>query len=255
MAISAGPLVILPSMGDTIFRARRAEAQPFNCPGPIQLTPRFTTLKQNLVAGKESAIDDSFQRLLRELPREIDRISALGSQAIPAISFSDTTKPQLTEGFLRDLRQRGVGIIRGVIPRDTALAWSRETQEFDSQNRQARSGQPENVFWSPAQIKARAHPNVLAAQRFIMSIWTSSDPRARVTSEFPISYADRMGAHPAGGLKDGPYAHVDGGSVERWEPDGYGRAGTYGKIIQGRWEEYDPWEVSSLLIKGGKSLH
>jgi hypothetical protein len=239
-------------MGDTIFRTKRVETPPFACPGPIQLTPRFTALKESLTSGRESAITSSWQRLLRELPREIDEISDLGSQAIPTISFADTTKPQHAEHFLRDLRHRGVGVIRNVVSRETALAWSQETHEYTNQNPQARppssrDAPSQEVYWSPAQVKARAHPNLLAAQKFAMSIRKSSDPTARVTTDFPIAYADRMSVPKTDGLKGSPFARVDGGSVERWEPDGYGRAGTYNDIFRGRWEDYDPWEVCTPI--------
>jgi hypothetical protein len=83
-----------------------------------------------------------------------------------------------------------------------------------------------------------------------MSIWKSKDENARVTTGFPVSYADRMTLRKGDDFQGGPYARVDGGSVERWEPDGYGRAGTYKEIFQGQWEDYDPWEVCtpSLLM-------
>lgn len=202
-----------------------------------------------MTAGREAAVDSSWRRLLRELPEEVNLISALGSQAIPTISFTDTGKPDQAESFLGDLRKRGVGIIRNVVPKEIALSWARETDAYSRQNPQAESGrpkQPQDVYWSSSQVKARAHPNVLAAQRFVMSIWKSADPSARVTTQFPISYADRIRARNGGGIKGRPFAHVDGGSVERWEPDGYGRAGTYKDIFQGHWEDYDPWEVCAL---------
>lgn len=248
MAISAGPLPILSIMADTRSRAKKGETQPSACPGSIQLTPRFTALKESLTSGKEPAVIASWQRLLNELPEEINQVSTLGSQAIPTINFADTEKDQQSQCFLRDLRKRGVGIVRNVVPREVALAWSRETQAYTEQTSQARSAppkhaQPQDVYWSPAQVKSRAHPNILAAQRFVMNIWKSADPSARVTTNFPISYADRMRARKGIGIRGTPYAHVDGGSVERWEPDGYGRAGTYKDIFQGRWEDYDPWEV------------
>jgi len=41
--------------------------------------------------------------------------------------------------------------------------------------------------------------------------------------------------------------HIDGGSAERWEPEGYGRGTVYNDIWQGRWEDFDPWELSSRL--------
>ncbi|KAK3300233.1 uncharacterized protein B0H64DRAFT_313784 [Chaetomium fimeti] len=244
------PLPILTTMVDPFSRAKRVETHSFAYPGPIQLTPRFTALKEGLTSSKESAVSASWQRLLRCLSEEIDTVSSLGSEAIPTISFKDTTKPEQAKDFLRDLRQRGVGVIRNVIPKDAALAWSREADEYLKQsppNRPPNHPQSQDVFWSPAQVKARAHPNVLAAQKFAMSVWQSKDENARVTTGFPISYADRMVLRRGYGLEDGFCARVDGGSVERWEPDGYGRAGTYKDIFQGQWEEYDPWESSTRL--------
>lgn len=41
--------------------------------------------------------------------------------------------------------------------------------------------------------------------------------------------------------------HVDGGSVERWEEGGYGLGHVYDLVFQGKWEEYDPWEISCRL--------
>ncbi|KAL2271065.1 hypothetical protein VTJ83DRAFT_436 [Remersonia thermophila] len=217
-------------------------------PGPIQLTSRFAALKESIVAGTEAALTSSFHRLLRALPEEIDRVSALGPEAIPVMAFADAANPQHAEPFLNRLRERGVGVLRGVVPRETALAWAREAHGYASQVFPGAQPPPQDIFWSAAQVQARAHPNVLAAQKFVMSgAWRSADPRARVTTEFPITYADRMGTREATGLEASPCAHVDGGSVERWEPDGYGRAGTYKKIWQGRWEEYDPWESSTRL--------
>ncbi|EAQ93462.1 hypothetical protein CHGG_01697 [Chaetomium globosum CBS 148.51] len=246
-----GPLPILTTMVDPFSRARWGETQSFAYPGPIQLTPRFTTLKEGLTSNKETAVSASWQRLLGRLSEEIDTVSSLGSEAIPTINFKDTNKSEQAKDFLRDLRQRGVGVIRNVIPKDTALAWNREADEYlkqGSPNKPApKDTESQDVFWSPAQVKARAHPNVLAAQKFAMSVWQSKDKNARVTTSFPISYADRMVLRKGDGLEDGFCARVDGGSVERWEPDGYGRAGTYKDIFQGRWEDYDPWESSTRL--------
>jgi hypothetical protein len=45
----------------------------------------------------------------------------------------------------------------------------------------------------------------------------------------------------------GIIAQVDNGSLERWEPDGYGRTGTYSRVYQGDWESYDPWECASRV--------
>lgn len=77
-----------------------------------------------------------------------------------------------------------------------------------------------------------------------MSFWHSNDPNAPIAPTYPLTYADRLRIRQPGdaGFALGP--HVDGGSVERWEENGYGLGKGYEKIWQGEWEEYDPWEAS-----------
>ncbi|KAK3501225.1 hypothetical protein B0T13DRAFT_511240 [Neurospora crassa] len=162
----------------------------------------------------------------------------MGSKVVPTISFSNITNPQQSQDFLAQLRRSGVAIIRNVVPKETATSWRQEASEYLSQNSgmrglPTRDPQLYELYWSPAQIKARAHPNVIAAQKFAMRIWKSEDPNAMVSTNFP-SHTPIV-------------AHVDNGSVERWEPDGYGQAGTYKGIFRGRWEDYDPWESSSRV--------
>ncbi|KAK3329455.1 hypothetical protein B0H66DRAFT_571945 [Apodospora peruviana] len=235
---------------------------------PIALPRRFAVLKERIASNPDSPLEPSWQRLLKKLREELDQISTTSSRPsniVPTIDFADISSPQRAEDFIADLRKRGVAIIRNVIPRHIALGWRQETIEYLGQNNntQAQSSscpgrddiQLHSVFWSPAQIKARVHPNILAAQRFAMGAWRSEDPDAKITTEFPITYADRVRIRTTTPVVGGNLAarsssvsaHVDNGSVERWEQDGYGRAGTYRKIFQGRWEEYDPWESGSRI--------
>lgn len=255
--------MISSSVVDSILPIGRDEVQAVSSLGPIQLTQRFTTLKESLVSGNESALVSSWQRLLCRLPEEIDLVASAGSQIIPTINFGDITSQPCAQRFLSDLRERGVGVIRNVIPRDVVLEWNQEAEEYLRQCSQTtrisaehHRQQQREVYWSATQVKARAHPNLLSAQRFVMSIWTSKQPSARVTTNFPITYADRLttSSSKAAATKASLHAHVDGGSVERWEPDGYGRAGTYREIFQGRWEDYDPWEVRVSLFFFQRSL-
>lgn len=80
-----------------------------------------------------------------------------------------------------------------------------------------------------------------------MSLWHSNDSQAIISTSNPLSYADRVRIRQPGdaGFALGP--HVDGGSVERWEPNGYGLGHVYDSIFSGSWEEYDPWESSCRL--------
>ncbi|KAK3393759.1 hypothetical protein B0H63DRAFT_491569 [Podospora didyma] len=246
-----------------VSSARRDdEMHSFSSPDPIPLHHRFAVLKERLTSGNESSLATSWRQLLRDISDEIDIISHTGSQIIPTIDFADITKPACAAGFLTELRQRGVAVIRNVVPRDTALKWRKEAGDYVDQN----SSYPKSfstaddhkqlceLYWSPAQVEARAHQNILTAQKFAMGgMWKSKDPVAKVSTNFPITYADRIRTRTDSGRSNNSApttitsAHVDGGSVERWENDGYGRAGTYRDIFQGHWEEYDPWESSTRI--------
>jgi hypothetical protein len=45
---------------------------------------------------------------------------------------------------------------------------------------------------------------------------------------------------------------MDGGSVERWEDANYRKV--YERILQGRWEEFDPWQIGELLLAAEQCL-
>ena len=76
------------------------------------------------------------------------------------------------------------------------------------------------LYWSPSQVRARAHPNLISTQRSLMNIWHRQDKDASISMLHPLTYADRVRIRQPGdaGFALGP--HVDGGSVERWEPEG-----------------------------------
>jgi hypothetical protein len=97
------------------------------------------------------------------------------------------------------------------------------------------------LYWTPTQVKARSHPNLLKTQSFLSSLWHSSDPASEISTTYPLTYADRLRIRRPG---DGKFAlgpHSDGGSIERWEDHEYSQV--YAKILQGKWEEYDPFDA------------
>ncbi|KAH9845410.1 Isopenicillin N synthase-like, partial [Teratosphaeria destructans] len=121
-----------------------------------------------------------------------------------------------------------------------------------ARNPHTRAFPPENpqvyeLYWSPAQVRARSHPNLLAAQRFLLSFWHSRDPDARLSTRHPVVYADRLRMRAPGDQRFALGCHVDGGSCERWEEAGYGKGRVYEAIFRGDWESYDPWESSCRL--------
>lgn len=284
-------------------------------PDPVPLPNRFARIKRNLIAGHEAAIEASFHRLIRALRAEMEHIEGLGSHLIPSIEFADTEDPAQTARFGRDLRRYGVGVVRRAVPKQDADDMVASTMRYlntrATQNLEPLKQDPTcyDFFWTPAQVRTRAHPSVLSAQRFMMNLWETS-PDDRLATNLPITYVDRIRIHNTGGanipLHDtvaktngdtngvnhpsspssratsssgiphrsydpgffeqpqeepqsaddwvvalqssaGIIAQVDNGSLERWEPDGYGRTGTYSRVFQGDWESYDSWECASRV--------
>ncbi|KAI4740607.1 DUF1479-domain-containing protein [Aureobasidium sp. EXF-12298] len=215
----------------------------------VPMDPRFATLKSELIAGKEDSIQESFHRLLDALKEEIAVVKALKSKVIPEIDFRDI-KDASTK-FSAEYKTRGAAIIRNVIPPVEAMEMMEELQKYIATNPQTRGIPSDNpqeydLFWSPAQIRARSHPYLLAAQRFLLSHWHSKYPSSLVSTANPTIYADRlrMGAPRDNDFALGP--NIDRGGPERWETTGYGPK-VYESIWQGRWEDHDPWEIISRL--------
>ncbi|RFU34816.1 hypothetical protein B7463_g1566, partial [Scytalidium lignicola] len=227
----------------SVFPSLSGQAEP--------LPARIADLKTQLISRNPTIIT-SWYRLLSHLRAEVEKISSTRAAIIPAIDFSDLHNQSKIQPFATALKERGVAVIRNVVPEQLALQWKEEIKSYIAVNPSTK-GFPQDkpavyeLYWSPGQVKARAHPNMLEAQRFIMSFWHSKNPGALVSTEQPVSYADRLRiCQPSeSGFALGP--HIDGGSVERWEPQGYGLGGVYDKIWEGKWEEYDPWESSSRL--------
>ncbi|KAL4722455.1 hypothetical protein ACLX1H_010331 [Fusarium chlamydosporum] len=245
-------------------------------PEPIALPSRFARIKQNLIRGHEAELEASWARLITALRKEVSHIEDLGAHLIPSIEFGDLDDSVQTARFGHDLRRYGVGVVRKVVPRadtDTAV---RETVDYLDSKRHIKAKALQqhdpacfDFFWTPAQVRSRAHPNVLSAQRFMMGLWETS-PDDQLVTRLPITYVDRIRVHgnsenesnslnvpplePPQSANDwiqalqssaGITAQVDNGSLERWEPDGYQHAGTYNHIFHGKWEDYDPWKCTS----------
>lgn len=260
---------------------------------PVPLPSRFAGIKRNLVAGHEAELEASWKRLLDALRGEVEHIQSQGSNLIPSINFADVENPSKTADFARELRRYGVGVVRGVMPKADCDKNVAETVKYletkhDFKPPPAQDPTCFDFFWSPAQVRTRAHPNVLRAQKFVMSLW-DNQADDRMATKFPIVYADRIRIHgaPSSSVANGAdsvpaangngsagtsstsaasaaaaasaaellgdftsstvIAQVDNGSLERWEPDGYGRGGTYNAVFKGKWEEYDPWDPTGRI--------
>jgi hypothetical protein len=101
-----------------------------NAPAP--LPPRFANVKQKLIQGREEAITASWKRLLKALEREVRKIEELGSSIIPSIQY-DELHDKFPE-FQTDLKERGAGVIRGVVPQEEARAYKTDLEKYIKAN-------------------------------------------------------------------------------------------------------------------------
>ncbi|OKL61623.1 hypothetical protein UA08_03861 [Talaromyces atroroseus] len=214
---------------------------------PKPLPSRFRDLKIDLFRRNEQALKDSWDRLLPSLKEEVEKIKALGTEAIPSVSYSDVMTGCISEDTKAEIRHRGSVVIRNVVTRSEAMQWKEMAKEYIAANRERVKAFPPDspavyeLYWSPTQAAARAHPNVLEAQRFLQCLWHSSDSQTRLSLKHPLSYADRLRIRQPGDSKFTLGPHVDGGSLERWEDPEY--SSVYSKILQGKWEEYDAFDA------------
>ncbi|KAH7138359.1 hypothetical protein B0J11DRAFT_500583 [Dendryphion nanum] len=214
------------------------------------LSPEYADLKRRLIQGNEDAVRESWDRLLDDLRREIPLIVDLGSRVIPEIEFRHLDCA--SEEFSGELRKRGVAVVRGVVEEKEVLRWKEDIRDYIRQNPQTKAFPQDNpqvheLYWSRSQLLARGHPNMLKTQRFLMSYWHTADPRAPISTKHPLSYADRLRIRQPGDAKFALGPHVDGGSVERWDEEGYGLGGVYDSVFKGEWEKLDSWEASCRL--------
>ncbi|KAG9256041.1 uncharacterized protein F5Z01DRAFT_535508 [Emericellopsis atlantica] len=220
-------------------------------PRPQKYPPYFAEIKQRLVEGHQDAVCKSWHRLLCRLRTEVDLLAREGSNSIPTISFNDIANESTTRQFVAVLKQRGVGVVRNVVAGEALSTWMRETEQYFVHSMNEAIGastvcgsQLQNVFWSPAQTRARVSPGVLVVQQAIMRAWTSPKPQPPLTTNFPVVYADRLHRGDATTATLHQTAHIDGPSLERW---GQHSDSPYAHIWRGDWERYDPWDPQSRL--------
>ncbi|KAF5627893.1 DUF1479 domain protein [Fusarium tjaetaba] len=213
------------------------------------LPDRYRQLKLALLQGREDKIVQSWKKLLSELKRENEIVAQKGPGVIPQIEFKDLERS--SDALREEVKKRGVVVVRGVVPEGEARAYKAEVEEYVARNPSTRAFPPHDpqvyeLYWSPPQLKARSHPNFLSVQQNLMSLWHTTSQTAISISQ-PFSYADRLRIRQPGDASFALGPHIDGGSVERWEPEGYGAGHVYDAILQGNWEAYDPWNASGRV--------
>ncbi|KAL2846445.1 hypothetical protein BJY01DRAFT_234590 [Aspergillus pseudoustus] len=214
---------------------------------PEPLPPRFKDLKERIFQENEQALKRSWERLLPSLEEEVQKIRSKGSDIIPSVEYADVVSGNVAPDTLAEIRHRGSVVVRNVLPRNEARGYKEQIEDYVAANKERVKAFPPDspavfeLYWTPSQANARAHANMLETQRFLQTLWHSSDPNTRISTRNPLTYADRLRIRQPGDGKFTLGPHIDGGSLERWEDDEYSKV--YAKILEGKWEEYDPWDA------------
>ncbi|KAJ7511697.1 hypothetical protein B0H11DRAFT_711832 [Mycena galericulata] len=217
------------------------------------LPPRFAEIKLKIAAANpnfEHDITKAWIEVLGELDKVTKVIVQEGPTYIPQFSFAELNK--LTPAQIADIKRKGTVVIKDVVDDEEARAWKTSLEEFIKANPHAAGFPEENkqffhLYWTKAQIQARAHPNMLAVSTWLNSLYhvESGHNPAGVDLATPLSYADRFRIrHPGGQWGNFP-PHVDGGAIERWEDENF-RA-CFADILSGNWMKHDPYALEPRL--------
>jgi len=168
-------------------------------------------------------------------------------QSVPTVEFSSIDSSGNFPKDLADLiRSKGCCVVRGVVSREQALEWKAKMVDYVKRH-PAVAGNPLpsedpmiwRVYWSKPQVEARSHPSILACQKAMSKLYSCSD-NVEVDLTSQAMYADRFRIRHPGRAGTLP-PHLDNGSIERWEDEENSK--TYRAIWEGRWEEYDAWNI------------
>ncbi|KAG2188253.1 hypothetical protein INT44_001006 [Umbelopsis vinacea] len=210
-----------------------------------ELPARYKTLKDQL---RTKDIQQAWGRLLASYEKESERIQALGSKAVTEVDFKDiqANNGRFPEETIKELRKSGCVVVRGVYEREEALGYKQQVLDYIAKHPgidgfPAKNPQIWELYWTKGQAKARSHPNFLTVSTALNQIWHASD-EAAIDLSTNVTYCDRLRLRESGDKSFNLSEHVDGGSVERWEDPEYRKC--YQKILDGNWEEYDPFDAT-----------
>lgn len=212
----------------------------------------------------EEALTRSWLKVCQSLERATDHIARNGSTVIPELDYHELFS--LDNEKKEELKGVGCFVVRNVFSRTQADEWFRSLKEYVSDNEKNINGkksltgdeyvggkriltvdvgypQPKpmmlNLYYSPAQIAARTHPNQLKLCRELNSWW--HDDTARSSPE-QLCYSDqvriRQPKRPFPSL--GP--HIDAGSLCRWADPVY--SSVYAAVFSGEPELLDNYDLS-----------
>lgn len=178
---------------------QRQDFRQHNLPCPL-LDQRYSILKQTVIGDKDKqAVTESYDRLLKALENETNRIAHTGPKAVPEIPFSaiEANNGQLPDEIVEYVRQTGCLIIRNVVDEAQATKWEEDLRAYTKRHPKV-AGYPKHdpqnfsLFWTPAQVQIRSHEKVLKAMHAVSRLWHVSRDDIPFDLDSQVAYADRF---------------------------------------------------------------
>jgi hypothetical protein len=183
------------------------------------------------------------------------------SGAVPEVAYADIVAGRVTPAQQERIRRRGCVVLRGVFEPSQVQAWNDSIAAYIEQlgyeelakskagldkyfsGLGASKPQIYSLYWSPAQIEARQHPNMARAKVFLNNLWDSrgADGQMEFDPNRECTYADRIRRRPPGAVGLGLSPHADGGSVERWCDPSFHEV--YREVFFGDVSQYNPFSA------------
>ena len=224
------------------------------------LPDRFAQLKQSLVSSPAHAehLQATWRDVLSALSARVSETVALGGACIPELEFPSTAPTAGLESWtdkktLQAIKERGVAVIRNVIPSQQALQWKEDIRAYAKHNSAkgfpADNPQVLELYWTKAQLAARSHPNLLATSEAFLQLFHKPTPSSEGGVETACSlgnaltYVDRLRIRQPGDAKFALGAHIDGGGVERWECPHFRALWHHILTPHSQWTSHDPWSL------------
>jgi len=216
------------------------------------LPEKYLELKKDLAKDLDpDVLKKSWIEVLEALKKMTSETAQLGQEVIPQIDFTELSDISSEKREL--IKRRGAVVIRNVVPKAEALEWKEWLKEYVKVNDVTGIPEEEKTFyelyWTKSQVKARSHPNVLAASTWLNHLYHQSTSESEkvegVQLDQPLAYADRFRIRRAGLRWGFHIPHIDGGGIERWEDPEFRKC--FENILNGNWKEHDPYDLGPRL--------
>ena len=167
-------------------------------------------------------------------------------RAVPVLSYDDVAAGAVDDTAIADVRRRGCVVIRGTFDREQAVQWDADIDRYLEQNGFEAVDQTRRIwgiYWSPAQVAARQHPDMETTRRFLSSLWRHvSEGRSWFDPRRDIGYPDRLRRRAPGIQARGLAPHSDAISCLGWRA--VENEHVFRDVLAGRFDDYDPWDAA-----------